>query len=136
MTNKPQILKLLQEKKSLHLVDIEHIPNGFKSVNELEVDKYVEVTRDMQGLPITVSLTLQGTVFIQNGGYEKRITTFIKSIGKFISSLALKFIGLGAILLAIHIIQSLLLVVTLLSYIIGYCPKVFSEEKNINTCDE
>lgn len=101
------ILKLLQEKKSLNLADIKQIPNGFASINELEVDEYIKVIRDSQEAPITVSLTLQGTVFIQNGGYEKRITTFIKSIGKFISSLALKFIGLGAILLTIHIIQSL-----------------------------
>lgn len=105
--HKNQILKLLQEKKSLNLADIKQISNGFASINELEVDEYIKVIRDSQSSPITVSLTLQGTVFIQNGGYEKRITTFIKSIGKFISSLALKFIGLGAIILAIHIIQSL-----------------------------
>lgn len=105
--HKNLILKLLQEKKSLNLADIKHIPKGFASINELEVAQYVKVIRDSQSLPITVSLTLQGTVFIQNGGYDKRITTFIKSIGKFISSLVLKFIGLGSILLAIHIIQSL-----------------------------
>ena len=105
--HKNLILKLLQEKKSLNLADIKPIPKSFTSINELELDEYIKVIRDSQYLPITISLTLKGTVFIQNGGYEKRITTFIKSIGKFISSLALKFIGLGAILLAIHIILSL-----------------------------
>lgn len=37
--------------------------------------------------------------------------------------------------LVMSIITSLLLVVTLLSYTISYCQKVFSKEKNTNTCD-
>ena len=104
---KNQILKLLQEKKSLGLEDVKPLTKGFESINELESDKYVKVIRDSQGKLIVADLTQKDVVFIQNGGYDSTIIAIIKFIGKFIDSLFLKSIGLVFILLAIHIIQSL-----------------------------
>ena len=104
---KNQILKLLQEKKSLGLEEVKPLTKGFESINELESDKYVKVIRDSQGKLIVADLTQKGVVFIQNGGYDSTIIAIIKFIGKFIGSLFLKSIGLVFILLAIHIIQSL-----------------------------
>lgn len=104
---KNQILKLLQEKKSLGLKDVKPLTKGFESINELESDKYVKVIRDSQGILVVVNLTREGALFIQNGGYDSIIIAVIKFIGKFIGSLFLKSIGLVFILLAIHIIQSL-----------------------------
>ena len=104
---KNQILKLLQEKKSLNLEDVKSLTKGFESINELESDKYVKVIRDSQDILVVVNLTREGVLFIQNGGYDSIIIAVIKFIGKFIGSLFLKSIGVIFILLAIHIIQSL-----------------------------